>query len=187
MKAISIFLLLCMLGFTAQAQMVLSGVSLPVKLTHDKEELVLNGGGIRKQMLFKVYVAGLYLSAKNKNGHDICGVDKPEALRIQITSGLVNSKNMSQAIREGFNQSTGGTIAPLKERIEAFIHTFDKEKISEGDIFDIWYLPGVGIKTFKNNQLKGVIQGFDFKKALFGIWLSDAPVDNRLKKALLGF
>ncbi|GAA6767582.1 hypothetical protein AAFH68_35310 [Flavobacterium sp. CGRL1] len=38
----------------------------------------------------------------------------------------------------------------------------------------------------KNEILKGKIQGFDFKKALFGIWLSDKPVDETLKKHLLG-
>jgi hypothetical protein len=38
----------------------------------------------------------------------------------------------------------------------------------------------------KNEVLKGKIPGFDFKKALFGIWLSDKPVDETLKKHLLG-
>ena len=42
------------------------------------------------------------------------------------------------------------------------------------------------MNIFKNETLKGKIPGFDFKKALFGIWLSDKPVDETLKKNLLG-
>lgn len=104
------------------------------------------------------------------------------ALHLQITSSLVKSNNLSHAIRVGFDKSTGGKVAPLKEKINAFVHTFDKEKITEG----IWYIPGVGIKTFKNNKLQSTIESLNFKRALFGIWLSNNPVDTDLKKGLLG-
>jgi hypothetical protein len=40
--------------------------------------------------------------------------------------------------------------------------------------------------VIKNDVVKGKIPGFDFKQALFGIWLSDKPVDETLKKHLLG-
>ena len=38
----------------------------------------------------------------------------------------------------------------------------------------------------KNDELKGTVPGIDFKIALFGIWLSNNPVDEQLKKDLLG-
>ena len=186
MKLINTILLFVVLGFSANAQISLNGVNLPAKLVHQQTELVLNGGGVRKKMFFKVYVVGLYLSEKNKNAHEIYPADKPMALRLQITSSMVSSNNMSEAIREGFNQSTGGKIAPLKDKIDAFIQTFAKEKITQGNIFDIYYVPGVGVQTFKNNKLQSTIDGLDFKKALFGIWLADMPVDDHLKKGLLG-
>jgi hypothetical protein len=186
MKATSTILLLIAICFGAHAQTTLNGVTLPAKLTHEKTELVLNGGGIRKKLFFKVYVMGLYLPSKSKNGLDICQEDKPMALRLHITSGVINSSNLSQSIREGFDKSTKGKTAPLKEKIDAFIHIFDKEKITEGTIFEIWNIPRLGIKTFKNDKFQGMIEGIEFKKALFGIWLSDNPVDTDLKKGLLG-
>lgn len=181
-----IVLLLITIYLNANAQKTLNSVTLPAKLSYDKTELVLNGGGIRKKTFFKVYVVGLYLASKNKNGPAICQEDKPMALRLQITSSLVNSNNLSHTIREGFDKSTGGKVATLKEKIDAFIHIFGKEKIMDGDIFDIWYIPGTGIQTSKNDKLQGTIEGIDFKKALFGIWLSNTPVDADLKKGLLG-
>ena len=41
--------------------------------------------------------------------------------------------------------------APLKAKIESFIATFKKEEIKEGDVFVLNYIPGVGVKTSKNN------------------------------------
>ena len=38
----------------------------------------------------------------------------------------------------------------------------------------------------KNDVFKGKILGKDFKKAFFGIWLSDKPIDQKLKNDLLG-
>ena len=62
----------------------------------------------------------------------------------------------------------------------------NREKIKEGDIFEIWYVPGMGVQPFKNGNFQANIEGLDFKKALFGIWLSDKPADASLKKSLLG-
>jgi hypothetical protein len=187
MKTLQFILLSAFIFVTGlNAQTTLNGVTLPAKLAQDKTELVYNGGGIRKKMFFKIYVAGLYLPAKNKNGNDIINGDKPAAIRLQITSSVVSSDNMSESIREGFTKSTKGNTAPIQSKIDAFINIFSKEEIKEGNVFELWYVPGVGVKSYKNGKLQGTVEGVDFKKALFGIWLNDAPVDEDLKKALLG-
>jgi len=187
MKTIVNFLLCTFICFGADAQLTLNGVTLTAKLKQDNTELSLNGGGIRKKMGFiKVYVAGLYTTEKSKNGNDIVAADKPVAVRLTITSGMVNSNNMSESIQEGFGKSMKGNTAPLQSQIASFIETFKKENIKEGDVFELWYVPGTGVKSFKNGQLKSTIAGLDFKKALFGIWLCDTPVDEDLKKGLLG-
>ena len=61
-----------------------------------------------------------------------------------------------------------------------------KSPIAEGDVFDIVYVPGTGVESYKNGKLQSTIKGLDFKKALFGIWLSKKPADVNLKKAMLG-
>ena len=171
---------------TASAQVTLNGVTLPAKLKQETTELTLNGGGIRTKIFFKLYTAGLYVQAKSKNGNEIAAADKPTALKLTITSGMVDSEKMSEAIREGFGKSMKGNTAPLKTQIDNFVGTFQKEEIKEGDVYELWYFPGTGVKAFKNGKLQTTIAGLDFKKALFGIWLSDDPVDSDLKDGLLG-
>jgi len=39
--------------------------------------------------------------------------------------------------------------------------------------------------VFKNNKELGIIEGLDFKKALFGIWFCDKPADEDLMNGML--
>ena len=181
------FLFCSAVSFAADAQTTINNITLSAKLKQDNTELVLNGGGLRKKYgMVKVYVIGLYAPEKSKNGNELISADKPLAVRLTITSGMATSSRMSEAIQEGFGKSMKGNTAPLQSQITAFIETFKKEEIKEGDVFEMWYVPGTGVKSYKNGQLKNTTAGLDFKKAFFGIWLSETPVDEDLKKAMLG-
>jgi len=171
--------------FSASAQKTVNGVTLPATIKKDNSDLLLNGAGIRKKVFFKLYVAGLYLKVKTTNPFEIIQSDKEMLMRLTITSGMISSSNMSEAIEEGFEKSLNGNTAPFKDKIATFISAF-KEEIKEGDLFEIYYTPNVGIQPYKNGKLQTTIPGLDFKKAVFGIWFSSNPVDADLKKALLG-
>jgi hypothetical protein len=171
---------------SADAQKVVNGITFPPKLKRENAELLLNGAGVRKKMFFKLYVAGLYVHTKTKDAGDVVNGDKEEAMYLTITSGMINSGNMSEAIEDGFKKSMNNNLAPLQSKIDLFIDAFRKEGIREGDVFEMWYEPITGVMTTKNGKFQSVIAGWDFKKALFGIWFSDNPVDDDLKKALLG-
>ena len=53
-------------------------------------------------------------------------------------------------------------------------------------MFDLVYLPGEGVRVLKNGEQKDTVGGLEFKKALFGIWLSDKPAQEDLKEKMLG-
>ncbi len=187
MKKNSLAILVCLvITLAADAQVTLNSVTLPAKIKTDNTELILNGGGIRKKLFFKLYTAGLYLSAKSSDANSVINADHAMAMRLVITSGVISSSNMSEAIEEGFEKAMNGNTAPLQTKIDQFINTFKKEEIKQGDVFDIWYVPGEGVKSYKNGKYQSTIPGMDFKKALFGIWFSGNPVDADLKKGLLG-
>ena len=171
-----------LLATELSAQMTINGVNLPAK----SGNLVLNGGGVRKNLFFKVYTSGLYIESKSKDAAKIVKEEQPMAMRLQITSSVVSSDNMSESIREGFGKSMKGNTAPLKAQIDGFIGTFSKEAIKEGDVFELIYEPGTGVKAIKNGKLLNTTSGIEFKKALFGIWLGSDPVDADLKAGLLG-
>jgi hypothetical protein len=181
-----LFLLMTVFTLNTFAQQVVNGVTLPSKFKGTKGELTLNGAGIRKKAMFKVYVLGLYIDQKSKDAKAIIKNNEEVIVRLQITSSVVNSENMSEAIREGFDKSLNGNSSALKSKIDAFINAFSNESIKVGDVFVLDYVPGVGVKTSKNSKHVTTVEGEDFKKALLGIWLGENPIDANLKKTLLG-
>jgi len=60
------------------------------------------------------------------------------------------------------------------------------EKISKKDVYVLAYDPATGTQVSKNGSVVGTVAGLELKQALFGIWLSDNPVQGKLKKAMLG-
>jgi hypothetical protein len=148
------------------------------------QTLVGNGGGKRTKFGMKVYVTALYLKQKGSDANAILNADEPMAIKLQITSGLVTPDKMKDAIDEGFEKSTGGNVAPLKAKIDAFTAIF--KDLSNGVTYDYVYVPGKGVEVYKNGTLASTVQGLDFKKALFGIWLGKSPAQNDLKDKMLG-
>jgi len=169
----------------ASAQTTVGDVTLKNNYKFGDYNLVLNGGGIRKKLWFEVYVAGLYLKSKSPKADKIITSDELMAITIDITSSVVSSDKMISATQEGFEKSLDGSTQKLQDKIDQFIAVFNEE-ISVGDNYEIVYYPGEGVKVYKNKKYKSIITGLEFKQALFGIWLSDDPVDSKLKSNMLG-
>ena len=167
-------------------QTEVGSVMLPNSMKAGGSDLVLNGAGIRKKALvLKLYSGGLYLTQKSSDDNGIINADNAMAMKLVITSSFVSSEAMSEAVEDGFDASMDGDTSALSSEIAKFI-TFFSDEIVEDDTFDITYQPGKGVVCYKNNVELGTVTGMDFKKALFGIWLGDDPVDKKLKKAMLG-
>ncbi|PKL40615.1 MAG: chalcone isomerase [Spirochaetae bacterium HGW-Spirochaetae-1] len=185
MKKPAIIFLISILTATAIYARPIGGINMPDTLKAEKETLVLNGAGIRNKFFVDVYVSGLYLKAKNSNAQAILNADEAMAVRLHITSSIINGERMAKATNEGFVKSTNGNTAPLRTRIDQFIAVFNSG-IKVNDVYDIIYIPGEGIKVYKNGAYKSTTKGLDMKKALFGIWIGAKPPQADMKKAMLG-
>ena len=74
-------LALSMLG-TATLAAELAGATLPDTLSAGDKTLKLNGLGLRKKAMFKVYVGGLYLESPSKDAGRILASDQARAIRM---------------------------------------------------------------------------------------------------------
>lgn len=180
-----LFLIFAMLFVAiAPAQTKAGGVTLPNTVSFEGEKLVLNGVGVREKFWMDMYAGALYLNTKSTNANSIINADEPMAIKLHIVSKLITSDKMIDAVNEGFTNSTNGNTAPLQAEVNKFIGFF-KEEINKNDVFDIAYIPSKGVVVYKNNSELGTIKGLAFKKALFGIWLSENPADKDLKAGML--
>lgn len=149
--------------------------------------LVLNGAGIREKFFQKIYVAGLYLKEKNSDFQKIIDMDETMGIKIKITSKLINSSRFKEACEEGFERTTNGNTGPLRAKIDSSYIAF-ANAIQVGDVFDLIYEKGKGTTYYKNGQKIVEIDGLDFKKALFGIWIINNPShkNEKLRQGMLG-
>lgn len=173
---------------SAKTQLNVEGVNIPEGVSLDTINLKLNGVGVRNKFHLKVYVAALYLPNKNNNPKDVINKNEPQAIALHMTSILMTSSNMSKYISEGFYRSTNGKVAPIQKQIDLALSIFNSEPVSKFDKFEMFYIPEEnGVKAYKNGKFLAFIPGgVEFKKAMFGIWLSDDPVDADLKDGILG-
>jgi len=183
-KVIMALFMVCMAGSAPAADV--DGVRLPDTLTVDGTNLILNGTGLRKKLIIKVYAAGLYLTEKDRNFQTIVDADKPMAIRMHFIYDGVSPKQLIETWNEGFAVTMGENApAPFKEKVASFNSFFTKEA-KKDDRYDLIYLPAKGVSLVINEKLSGTIPGLDFKKALFAIWLGEKAANKALKKSLLG-
>lgn len=178
-------LLIAFIGLFGNAQTTVSGVKVDAKMALEGQNLVANGSGIRTKFFMDMYVGTLYTTKKSTDAKAICNGNEGMAIKLNIVSGMISSEKMTTAINEGFENATGKKTAPFKAKIDQF-KGFFKEKINKKDVFIIIYNPDTGVSVYKNGTKKGTIDGLDFKKILFAIWLGDKPADDDLKDGMLG-
>ncbi|MEQ8182836.1 chalcone isomerase family protein [Marinobacter salarius] len=170
---------------TPAAALTVEGVDVPDTYSAMDTELKLNGAGTRSKWFMDLYIGGLYVPETIDDGQAIINADEPQAITLHIISGMITSDKMKSATMEGFENSTGGDLAAIKDVVDAFLDVFSEE-IKDGDVFDLVYLPGEGVRVLKNGKERATIGDLEFKKALFGIWLSDEPAQEDLKEKMLG-
>lgn len=172
----------------SQKEFDVKGVIVPRTIEFQGHKLDLNGFGTRSKLWFDVYVQALYLTSLSQDAKAICDSETEMGIRIQIISSLVSSKKLSKALYKGLAKSVGDeNLAKIKLQTDQLEKLIGKEATKEGDAFNLIYNPlDYSIWVYKNDKLEGKILGLDFKKAFFGIWLSDNPVDEDLKSDLLG-
>jgi hypothetical protein len=170
----------------AQKQIVFEGVTLPRTISFENKTLQLNGAGSRSKMWMEVYIQALYLSILSQDPKEIINDDLAMSIRIEITSALVSSGKLTRAMHTGFEKSAGDNFESMKAKME-LLKSYLAEEITKGDVFELTYNPAdKSVWVTKNKVFKGKVEGFEFKKVFFGIWLGDNPVDKDLKDSLLG-
>jgi hypothetical protein len=167
------------LGLISHAQ-----AELGQQLKIGEQVLQLNGAGTRTKTFVQIYESGLYLLSPTKDARAILDADELMAIRVRITSGFVSRASLVSSLQEGLAQSTGGRADEFASEIDQ-LQKILNEEVKRNDVYDFVYVPEKGLHILKNGKVQGVIQGLAFKKAFYGVWLSDSPVDKDLRQALL--
>ena len=161
------------------------GVKLEDKLSVGGQDLVLNGAGVRTRVMFKVYVASLYLPQK---AADTAAVVAKAPRRIQLNLlRTLSADQLVDALNEGLAENNSAAdLAAVKAQVDQLASIMKAFKeVKEKDVVTLDFVDGA-TRIGLNGESRGSIPGEAFNQALTRVWLGDKPVQADLKKALLG-
>lgn len=160
------------------------GVTLPGSVEVAGQQLTLNGTALRKKVVVKVYVAGLYLPARSQDANAILAGDTPRQLRMQFVRDVDKGK-MCDAWDDALKNNTPEATPALKQQFVELCGFMDD--LVKGDVMTFTYLPGTGTTVDVKGQTKGPIAGKEFADALYKAWIGPKPgPGDGFKKGLLG-
>jgi hypothetical protein len=136
----------------------LAGVTLPDTLKAGEKTLKLNGLGLRKKAVFKVYVGGLYLESPSTDAGAILAADQAKAIRMHFLRDLTKAQ-LVEAFQEGFEANVKDR-APQKAAFDRMLTLVPDVK--EGSTLTFTYLPGKGTTLSVGNKDVGIFEGKGF-------------------------
>jgi long-chain acyl-CoA synthetase len=164
-----------------------SGVKVDDKASLGGQELVLNGAGMRTRLFIKVYLGALYVPQKTNNIQGVIGRNQPRRMSLALQRD-VGADQLLEAVRAGLAENNSqAELDAIKPQLDQFVTVFKLVgEAKAGQIVVLDYTPAEGTRIALDGAVKGTIAGEAFNKALFSVWLGDRPVQESLKKALLG-
>jgi hypothetical protein len=186
MKALRIFLVSLSIAFPALGAEV-AGVRIDDQASLANANLVLNGAGLRKLIFFNVYAMGLYLPKKTANAAEAVAQEGPKRVALHMLRDI-GAERFTSALVEGIRDNhSEAQVKALEPRVQALTQVMAQVgEAKKGSTITLDWdgkATQVGIDGKATGQ---PIEGADFYQALLRIWLGDKPVQEDLKKALLG-
>jgi Chalcone isomerase-like len=166
----------------------LEGVNLPERVQLENAALQLNGSGLRSILFFRMYVAGLYLERKASTVSAVLADRGFKRIALHVLAGEGETERFLSGFRKGIAKNHAESeMAALHSRMAAFDRMFDAvSTVKKNDVIAFDWLPGIATRVSLNGRELGRIEGDDFYRALLAIWLGDKPVDENLKRQILG-
>jgi hypothetical protein len=179
-------LLLALAAFAAHAADV-AGVRVEDKTQVESRELVLNGAGLRKRFFLNVYVIALYLPEKKGDAAGVLQLAGPKRAAIHMLRD-VGAEQFTESLVDGLRANhSEADFRKLEPRVKELADIMAQVQEAKKGMTLALDWTGSETRLLVNGKPAGKpIAGEEFYRALLRIWLGDHPVQDDLKRALLG-
>ncbi|HEY0158759.1 MAG TPA: chalcone isomerase family protein [Thermoanaerobaculia bacterium] len=161
-----------------------AGVKIDDQASVNNQNLVLNGAGLRKKLMFKVYTGALYLTAKQGNATSILAADAPRRMVMHFLMDVDKGK-IAEAWTDGLKDNTPNASPEVKTAFKTLSSWM--EDMKEGQKISMTYVPGIGTTVEVAGKSKGTLGGKAVADAILNTWIGPKPGPGAdFKKAVLG-
>lgn len=173
-----------MLSATPAFARDVAGVDVPETLSEGGKTLKLNGAGVRKKFVVKVYVGAMYLENTSSSAADILKADQIRVVKMTFVRNVDKAKIMD-AYEEGFEKNSKGDLPKLKPSLDKFRAGLGDMK--SGQSMTVSYVPGKGVTIAQQGGATVTVDadGKLLSDALLRNWIGGEPADGGLKTAFL--
>jgi len=143
------------------------------------QTLNLNGVGLRRRAIVKVYVAGLYVPQKSTNAATLINDKGARRVSLRMLRD-VDAGSFIDSFNDGLkNNLTDAQLTALKPQMDSLTATLKSiGEAKKGDAINFDYTPEGGTRISVNGQPRGdPIPGAEFFSAVLRIWLGEKPAD----------
>ena len=173
-----------LLAATTAGAVTLAGVNIADAADVNGQKLVLNGAGLRKKFVVKVYTGALYLPARQANPSAILAADTPRRMVMHFVYDVDRGK-IAEAWTEGLQANVPNASADVKKAFGSLSAWM--EDMKEGQELSMTYVPGTGTVVQVNGKVKGTLPGKAVNDAILSTWIGPKPgPGGDFKKAVLG-
>lgn len=145
-------------------------------------ELTKVGEGSFRWMFLKVYDGAFYLDADNPQAHALDDVAKCLELHYNVGISAEQFRKSGDAIlRRNLDDAAWQAIQDRLARLNAAY-----QDVGKGDRYALVYTPQGGTTLKLNSTPLVTIEGADFARAYFSIWLGEDAVKESFRRDLLG-
>lgn len=160
-----------------------SGVTLPDTMPVGGRTLRLNGAALLKKMVFKVYVAALYIEEPSKDAEAIVAAEVPKAFVLHFLRDVPRDQ-LAAAIVRGIANNAGEVGVRAKPEVDRLLAALVDMK--GGDRLTLAYDPENGSTVTTSRGTTLALPGKDFADSFLLLYLGPRPPRQEMKKGLLG-
>ncbi len=175
------------LSFPAFAAVEVAGVKFEDQASVAGQELVLNGAGVRTRVFIKVYAAGLYGAQKSSNAATIIGAKTHRRMQLSMLRD-VGADQFTDALKDGIDNNTPqAELDAIKGETEQLLNIMrGLKEAKSGQVIALDFSADGKTTVSVNGAARGSVASEPLQRALLKIWLGEKPIQNDLKRALLG-
>ena len=150
--------------------------------------LEATGVALREKTFLKVdvYTIVSYVDATAELGDDPAAtlrtIDAAKRLQMDLRRGFGRDKlldSFSEVIERNYDD-----LSAFAADMVTFLSYFDRDA-EEDDRIVFEYLPGVGLITSLNGEIKGTIENPAFTEALWSVWFGEKPANGGMREQLV--
>ena len=145
--------------------------------------LYLSGAALlRYMLLIEAYTGALYLPEKTDGRDALDDISKHLVLEYRVA---LSSDDFAKATTEKIKASVSkDAFQRLLPKIKSLNRLY--KDVQPKDRYALTYLPGLGTQLTLNAEPLGTIEGSEFARAVFAIWIGKNPINKTFRDRLLG-